>query len=287
MKSEIYIKNHKEGKKMVDIELINNLKKIALQIRRDILEMTTKAGSGHPGGSLSATDIMVTLYFHKMRHNPKKPDWQDRDRFVLSKGHACPCLYACLARSGYFSITKLKTLRKLGSCLQGHPESHRCPGIEASTGPLGQGLSFANGIALAGKIDNKGYKVYVMLGDGECDEGNIWEAAMLAPHYKLDNLIAILDHNRLQIDGFNKDVMNIEPINEKFEAFGWNVIVIDGHNFEHIINALNDADKVKDKPTIIIANTMKSKGVSFMENQAEWHGKALDQKQLKQALKEL
>lgn len=272
---------------MVDEKLTNNLKKIALQIRRDILEMTTQAGSGHPGGSLSATDIMATLYFHKMRHNPKKPDWPDRDRFVLSKGHACPALYACLARSGYFSIKKLKTLRKLGSCLQGHPEANRCPGIEASTGPLGQGLSFANGIALAGKLDNKDYKVYVMLGDGECDEGNIWEAAMLAPHYKLDNLTAILDHNRLQIDGFNKDVMNIEPINEKFEAFGWDVIIIDGHNFEHIINALNDADKAKNKPTIIIANTIKSRGISFMEDQAEWHGKSLDKEQLKKALKEL
>ena len=179
---------------------IEKLKKIALQVRKDILDMTTAAGSGHPGGSLSATDIMVVLYFHKMRHNPKNPSWVDRDRFVLSKGHACPALYSCLARSGYFPITKLKTLRKLGSCLQGHPERDRCKGIEASTGPLGQGLSFANGIALAGKLDDKNYKVYVMLGDGECDEGNVWEAAMAAAHYRLDNLVAIVDHNGLQIE---------------------------------------------------------------------------------------
>ncbi len=264
-----------------------DLKKIALQVRKDILEMITAAGSGHPGGSLSATDLMVALYFHKMKHNPKKPDWEGRDRFVLSKGHACPALYACLARSGYFPVSQLKTLRKLGSCLQGHPEMDKCKGIEASTGPLGQGLSFANGIAIAGKLDNKDYRVYVMIGDGECDEGNIWEAAMAAAHYKLDNLIVILDHNRLQIDGQNKDVMGIEPIDEKFKAFGWNIIVIDGHNFEEIINALNEADKVKGKPTIIIANTIKGKGVPYMENKAEWHGKACTPEELKLALKEL
>ncbi len=269
------------------MEEIEKLKKIALQIRKDILEMITLAGSGHPGGSLSATDILVALYFYKMKHNPRKPDWPDRDRFVLSKGHACPALYACLARSNYFSADKLKTLRSIGSFLQGHPERDRCPGIEASTGPLGQGLSFANGIALAGRLDKKNYKVYVMLGDGECDEGNIWEAAMASSHYKLNNLIAILDKNRLQIDGFNKDVMNIEPIDEKFKSFGWDVIAIDGHNFNQIIGALNKADESKDKPTIIIANTIKGKGVSFMENKAEWHGKALSEEELKIALSEL
>lgn len=268
-------------------QTIQNLKKIALQIRRDILEMTTEAGSGHPGGSLSVIDVMVALYFNKMRHNPKKPDWPDRDRFILSKGHACPALYACLARSGYFQVKELETLRKLGSRLQGHPERARLPGVEASTGPLGQGLSFANGVALAGKLDKKYYKVYCMLGDGECDEGNIWEAAMSSAHYKLDNIIAILDHNRLQIDGFNKDVMNIEPINKKFEAFGWHTIEINGHDFNEIIKSLEEADRIKEKPTIIIANTIKSKGVSFMENQAEWHGKSLDKGQLKKALKEL
>lgn len=263
------------------------LKNKAKQIRKDILEMTTEAGSGHPGGSLSATDIMVALYFHKMRHNPKKPDWPDRDRFVLSKGHACPALYACLARAGYFQISNLKTLRKLGSCLQGHPEMHRCNGIEASTGPLGQGLSFANGIALAGKLDKKNYKVYVMIGDGECQEGNIWEAAMAAAHYKLDNVCAILDHNRLQIDGFVEDVMNIEPIAEKFRAFGWNAIEINGHDFEQIISALNESDAVKTKPTIIIANTIKCKGICSMEGKVEWHGKALSKEELPKALKEL
>ena len=266
---------------------IEKLKKIALQVRKDILEMTTAAGSGHPGGSLSATDIMVALYFHKMKYNPKNPSWEDRDRFVLSKGHACPALYSCLARSGYFPITKLKTLRKLGSCLQGHPERDRCKGIEASTGPLGQGLSFANGIALAGKLDNKSYKVYVMMGDGECDEGNIWEAAMAAAHYRLDNLVAIVDHNGLQIDGPTREVMNIEPIDEKFKAFGWNVIEIDGHNFEEIIRALNEADNLKGKPTVIIADTIKGKGICYMENKVEWHGKSCTSDELKQCLKEL
>ena len=271
----------------MESKMVGLLKNKAKQIRRDILEMTTEAGSGHPGGSMSATDIIVTLFFHKMRHNPKKPDWADRDRFVVSKGHACPALYACLARSGYFPVSILKTLRKLGSCLQGHPERHKCKGIEASTGPLGQGLSFANGIALAGKLDKRDYKVYVMLGDGEVQEGNIWEAAMSAAHYKLDNVCAILDHNRLQIDGFLEDVMNIEPIADKFKAFGWHVIEIDGHNFEEIINALNEADNVKGKPIMIVANTIKSKGISFMENKVEWHGKALSKEELPKALAEL
>jgi len=266
---------------------IQELKNIAKQIRKDILEMITAAGSGHPGGSLSAADIMVALYFHKMKHNPEKPDWPDRDRFVLSKGHACPALYSCLARSGYFPVSKLKTLRKLGSCLQGHPERDRCNGIEASTGPLGQGLSFANGIALAGKLDKKDYKVYVMLGDGEVQEGNIWEAAMASSHYKLDNVIAILDHNRLQIDGEVSKVKNIEPIDEKFKAFGWHVITIDGHDFNQIIDTLEQADKIKNKPTMLIANTIKGKGVKCMENKAEWHGKAPSENELNVCLQEL
>lgn len=268
-------------------QTIQKLKKIALQIRKDVLEMITEAGSGHPGGSLSATDIMATLYFNIMKHNPKKPDWQDRDRFILSKGHACPALYACLARSGYFPVLKLKTLRKLGSCLQGHPESTKCPGIEASTGPLGQGLSFANGIALAGKLDKKDYKIYVMLGDGEVQEGNIWEAAMLAAHYKLSNVIAFLDHNRLQIDGPLSEIMNIEPIKDKFKAFGWYTIEINGHDFKEILGAIEQAKGVKDKPVMIIANTVKCKGVCSMEGKVEWHGKALAKEQLQQALKEL
>ena len=201
--------------------IIKKLKEIALQIRKDILISTCKAGSGHPGGSLSAADIMVCLYFHKMRHNPKKPDWPDRDRFILSKGHAAPVLYACLARSGYFPVKELETLRKLGSRLQGHPERTRLPGVEASTGPLGQGLSFANGVALAGKLDKKNYKVYCVIGDGESQEGMIWEAAMSSGHYKLDNLCVILDHNGLQIDGEVAKIKNIEPIKEKFKAFNF------------------------------------------------------------------
>ena len=258
---------------------IDELKKKAKQARKDILEMTCEAGSGHPGGSLSATDIIVTLYFHKMRHNPRKPDWPDRDRFVLSKGHACPALYSVLARAGYFPVSKLKTLRKLGSILQGHPERDRCPGIEASTGPLGQGLSFANGIALAGKLDKKNYRVYVLLGDGECQEGQVWEAAMTSSHYKLDNLTAIIDSNKLQIDGQVSKVKNIQPIKEKFNAFGWNTIEIDGHNYKEIIKALDSTSK--GKPTAIIANTVKGKGVHCMENKAEWHGKACSQEQKK------
>ena len=266
---------------------LNELKEKALQTRKDILEMIAEAGSGHPGGSLSAVDIIVTLYNHKIRHNPKKPDWPDRDRFVLSKGHACPALYSVLARTGYFPVSKLKTLRKLGSCLQGHPERDKCLGIEASTGPLGQGLSFANGIALAGKLDKRRYKVYALLGDGECQEGQVWEAAMTSAHYKLDNLVAIIDSNKLQIDGNVEDVMNVQPIKGKFKAFNWHTIEIDGHNFAEIINALDQADKTKGKPTVIIANTIKGKGVSFMEGRAGWHGKAPSQEQLKEALGEL
>ncbi len=267
--------------------IIKKLEKIALEVRRDILEMTTEAGSGHPGGSLSATDILVTLYFYKLRHNPKRPDWPNRDRFILSKGHACPALYSCLARSGYFPISKLKSLRKLGSFLQGHPESTRCPGVEASTGPLGQGLSFASGIALAGKLDKRNYKVYVLLGDGEVQEGNIWEAAMFSSHYKLDNLITILDKNKLQIDGTTKEVMDIEPIRDKFKSFGWYTIEIDGHNFNEIITAFEEVELVKEKPKVIIANTIKCKGVPSMENKLEWHGKALTREQLKEVLRTL
>jgi len=272
---------------MVDNKLIQDLKNIAKEVRKDILTSTCKAGSGHPGGSLSATDVMVCLYFHKMSHNPKRPTDPNRDRFILSKGHACPALYSCLARSGYFPIKELKTLRKLGSRLQGHPERAKLPGVEASTGPLGQGLSFANGAALAGKLDKKDYKVYCLIGDGESQEGMIWEAAMSSAHYKLDNLCVILDHNRLQIDGEVEKVKNIEPIADKFRSFGFNVIEIDGHDYHGILNALEQADKIKSKPTIIIANTIKGKGVSFMENQAGWHGKAPTDKELSQALKEL
>lgn len=266
-------------------EIIDKIKEMSNQIRKDALEMTTCANSGHPGGSLSAADIIAALYFYKMRHNPKKPDWQDRDRFILSKGHACPALYSALARSGYFPVDELKTLRKLGSRLQGHPEIHRLPGVEASTGPLGQGLSFANGVALAGKLDKKDYHVFVLIGDGESQEGNIWEAAMTAPHYKLDNVTAILDNNNLQIDGECKDVKNIEPVKDKWEAFGWQVIEIDGHDIKQIIKALDT--KTKNKPLMIVAHTVKGKGVICMENKAEWHGKACSPDELKAAICEL
>lgn len=266
-------------------QTIKKLKEIALQIRKDILVDTCKAGSGHPGGSLSATDIMVCLYFHKMRHNPKKPDWPDRDRFILSKGHAAPVLYACLAHSGYFPVKELETLRKLNSRLQGHPERTRLQGVEASTGPLGQGLSFANGVALAGKLDKKDYKVYCMIGDGESQEGMIWEAAMTSAHYKLDNLCVIMDHNRLQIDGEVAKVKNIEPIQEKFKAFNFHIIEIDGHNYQEILNALDKADTIKGKPTIIIANTIKGKGIPYMENKVEWHGKACKPEELEKFYK--
>ncbi|HZX44321.1 MAG TPA: transketolase [Candidatus Nanoarchaeia archaeon] len=258
----------------------NKLKEIAKEVRKDILTATCKAQSGHPGGSLSATDILVCLYFSKMKHNPKKPSDPDRDRFILSKGHAAPALYSCLARSGYFPIKELETLRQLGSRLQGHPERGKLPGIEASTGPLGQGLSFANGVALAGKLDKKTYKVYCMIGDGESQEGMIWEAAMTSAHYKLDNLCVILDHNRLQIDGDVEKVKGIEPIVDKFKSFNFEVIEIDGHNYDEILEALNKADKIKGKPTMIIANTIKGKGVACMENKAEWHGKACKPEEL-------
>lgn len=265
----------------------SKLQGIAKTMRQDILKMTAAAGSGHPGGSLSAADIIAALYFYKMKYDPKRPKWQDRDRFVLSKGHAAPALYSALAHAGYFPISELKNLRKMGSNLQGHPEMKRCPGLEASTGPLGQGLSFANGIALAGKIDKKSYKVYVLLGDGEIQEGQVWEAAMSSAHYKLDNVVAVLDNNNLQIDGFNDKVKSIKPIKDKWKAFGWHVIEIDGHDFDQIKNALDEADNIKEKPVMIIAHTIKGKGVCCMENKAEWHGKACTPEELRQCLKEL
>jgi len=265
---------------------IGTLKNTAKTIRADILKMTSAAGSGHPGGSLSATDIITALYFYKLKHNPKNPDWPDRDRFVLSKGHAAPALYSALARSGYFSASELKTLRKVGSMLQGHPEKEFCVGVEASTGPLGQGLSYANGIALAGRIDKKKYNVYVLMGDGEIQEGQIWEAAMSSAQFKLDNVIGILDNNGLQIDGFNDNIMSVKPIKEKWEAFGWHVIEIDGHDMKQIVDALDKADTIKG-PVLILAHTIKGKGVSFMENQVGWHGKAANEEELKEALKEL
>lgn len=266
---------------------IQNLQKIAKDVRKDIVEMLYSAQSGHPGGSLSITDILTTLYFYEMNINVNNPKDENRDRLILSKGHCSPALYSCLAEKGFFPKEDLKTFRKINSYLQGHPDMKKIPGVDMTSGSLGQGLSVANGIAIAGKLDNKSYRVYCIMGDGEIEEGQIWEAAMTSSKYKLDNLCAIVDNNNLQIDGKIEDVMSPYPINKKFESFGFNVIEIDGHNFEEIINAFEDAKKVKEKPTVIIAKTVKGKGVSYMENQVGWHGKAPNEEEYKLALEEL
>jgi transketolase len=249
--------------------------------------MLTEAGSGHTGGSLSGADIATALYFYKMRHNPKDPKWKERDRFILSKGHAAPLLYAALALSGYFDKQLLKTLRKIGSPLQGHPCSKTLPGVEISTGSLGQGLSIANGIAMGLKLDGLRSRVYCLLGDGEIQEGQVWEAAMTAAHYRLDNLCAIIDNNGLQIDGHCTDIMSIEPIVNKWEAFGWHVIDINGHDMKAILDAFDEAERVKLKPTMIVARTVKGKGVSFFEGKVQYHGMAPTHEELERALKEL
>ena len=270
--------------------MVNNveeLKSISKEIRKDIVKMLIESASGHPGGSLSATDIMTVLFFKEMNLDPNNEKDPNRDRFVLSKGHAAPVLYSALARRGYFPVEELSTLRKFKSRLQGHPSIQYLPGIDMSTGSLGQGVSAAVGMALAGKIDKKDYRVYTLLGDGELEEGQVWEAAMCAAHYKLNNLTAFIDFNGLQIDGDITKVMNPCPIDKKFEAFGWNVLVIDGHNYEEIIDAIEKAKECKDKPTAVVCNTVKGKGVSFMENQAAWHGTAPSKEQCETALKEL
>jgi transketolase len=271
----------------ITAENINSLKEKARILRIAILKMLTEAGSGHTGGSLSAADIATALYFYKMRHNPKDPKWKERDRFILSKGHAAPLLYAALALSGYFDEQLLKTLRKLGSPLQGHPCSKTLPGVEISTGSLGQGLSIANGIAMGLKLDGLSSRVYCLLGDGEIQEGQVWEAAMTAAHYRLDNLCAIIDNNGLQIDGHCSDVMSIEPIVNKWEAFGWHVIDINGHDMKAILNAFDEAERVKSKPTMIVARTVKGKGVSFFEGKVQYHGIVPSREELERALKEL
>lgn len=263
------------------------LNEITNVIRKDIVSMICKSKSGHPGGSLSAVEILTALYFDQMNIDPTNPKMEDRDRFVLSKGHAAPALYAILAERGYFDKEELNSLRKLGSMLQGHPDMKKIPGVEMSTGSLGQGFSVACGMAMAAKLDNAPWNVYALLGDGEVQEGIIWEAAMSAAHYKLDNMIAFLDYNGLQIDGEVESVMSINPIEDKFRTFGWNVITIDGHDFDQIFAALDMAKDTVDKPTMIIAKTVKGKGVSFMENQASWHGSAPSEEQLEQALSEL
>ena len=263
------------------------LNEITNVIRKDIVSMIGKSKSGHPGGSLSAVEILTALYFDQMNVDPTNPKMEDRDRFVLSKGHAAPALYATLAKRGYFDREELNYLRKTGSMLQGHPDMKKVPGVEISTGSLGQGFSVACGMAMASKLDNAPWNVYALLGDGEVQEGIVWEAAMSAAHYKLDNMIAFLDYNGLQIDGEVESVMSINPIEDKFKTFGWNVITIDGHDFDQIFAALDMAKDTVGKPTMIIAKTIKGKGVSFMENQASWHGSAPNAEQVEQALSEL
>ncbi len=259
----------------------------ATEIRRDIVKMIAEAQSGHPGGSLSIADILTVLYFDEMQIDPQNPKNENRDRFVLSKGHAAPALYATLAEKNFFPKAELLKLRKFGALLQGHPDMKHIPGVDMSTGSLGQGISAANGMALAGKLDKKNYRVYVICGDGEIQEGEVLEAAMTAAHYKLDNLTLFVDHNGLQIDGTNEEVMTVNPVADKFRAFGWNVFTINGHDFDEIKGALKIARGAKGKPTAIIAETIKGKGVSFMENEVGWHGKALNAEQLQIALKEL
>ncbi|MDH5770744.1 MAG: transketolase [Candidatus Bathyarchaeota archaeon] len=267
-------------------ELIKRLNEKAKNFRKELLIMTTRSGSGHASSALSAVDIITALFFHQMRYNPKDPGWEDRDRFVLSKGHGCPVLYVALAEAGYFPKEELATHRKLGSILQGHPDM-KTPGVEIPTGSLGQGLSAAVGMALAGKLDDKDYHVYVVLSDGELDEGNVWEAAMAAAHYKLDNITAIVDRNYFQVDGPTEEIMALNPLSDKWRAFGWNVMEIDGHNMREILVSLDEAVKMKGKPTVIIANTIKGKGVSFVEGDNKYHGKALSEEELALALKEL
>jgi transketolase len=263
------------------------VKEKALAIRRHIVTMLSAAGSGHTGGSLSASDIVACLYFWEMNLDPANPDWENRDRFVLSKGHAAPVLYAALAERGFFPTEQLMTLRKLGSPLQGHPDMRKLAGVEASTGSLGQGISWAVGMALAGKIDKKPHRVYVMVGDGELEEGMVWEASMAAAHYKLDNLLLFVDHNGLQIDGKISEVLSPEPISDKFRAFGWHVIEVDGHHIPDIMEALNQARRVKGQPVVIVAATTKGKGCSFMEDRVEWHGTAPNREEMDKALAEL
>ncbi|MBI2934518.1 MAG: transketolase [Chloroflexi bacterium] len=264
-----------------------NLQAMARTIRRHIVTMIARAGSGHPGGSLSAVDILTVLYFRILRHRPSEPNWPDRDRFVLSKGHAAPALYATLAESGYFPVEELATLRQLGSRLQGHADRTQTPGVEMSAGSLGQGLSFGLGMALAARLDKKQYRVYVLVGDGESQEGQVWEAALAAAHYKVDNLVCIVDHNGLQLDGRVEEIMNIEPLKDKWQSFGWHAVEIDGHDLKQVLQALEDARQNKGKPTVIIARTVKGKGVSFMENNVDFHGKAPSAQELDKAMLEL
>ena len=270
--------------KLESVEDLENQEKL---IRRGVIDQVYKAGSGHPGGSLSISDIMTVLYFNELNIDEKNPKWEDRDRVVLSKGHCVPALYSCLANRGFFDVSELAGFRKIESSLQGHPDMTKVPGVDMSTGSLGQGLSVAVGMAIAGKLDKRDYRVYCLLGDGEIEEGEVWEAAMSANKYKLDNLCVIVDNNNLQIDGTIEEVMSSYPIDEKFKSFGFQIIKIDGHNIEEIKSAFEVAKNVKEKPVCIIAKTIKGKGVSFMENKVEWHGKAPNEEQYKIAMEEL
>lgn len=267
--------------------MYKQLQSHAINIRKNIVTMITESKSGHPGGSLSGVEILTYLYFKEMNINKDNLDSKERDYFILSKGHAAPVLYATLSEAGFIQEKELMTLRKLGSKLQGHPDSKKIKAIDVSTGSLGQGISNAVGVAIGAKIDNANSTIYTLLGDGELQEGLVWEALMSAAHYKLDNLVAFVDYNKLQIDGNNEDVMGIKPLDKKFESFGWNVITIDGHDFKQIEKALQSVKEIEQKPTVIIANTVKGKGVSFMENNAGWHGSAPSIEQRDLALNEL
>lgn len=266
---------------------IHKLEERANLIRQDIIQMLLEAGSGHSAGPLGMADVFTALYFHVLNHDPKNPNWGDRDRLILSNGHICPVRYAAMAHAGYFPISELQTLRKLGSRLQGHPHRTSLPGLETTSGPLGSGLSQSCGLALAAKIDQKKWRVICLMSDGEQEEGNTWEAAMLAGKYKLNNLTALIDRNNIQIDGFTENIMPLEPLREKYEAFGWHVLEIDGHNIEEIIDAFSQAKAIFEKPTVIIAHTIPGKGVDFMENKFEWHGKPPNKEEAKLALGKL
>jgi len=266
---------------------VSQLEAIAKQTRRQIIDMITAAKSGHPGGSLSAVEILVTLFYDVMRHDPANPKWPDRDRFILSKGHACPVLYAVMAQCGYTPAGELNNLRKLGSIYQGHPDVRFIPSLEASTGSLGQGLSLAIGMGLAARLDGSPSRTYDVIGDGEIQEGQIWEAAMFASYHHVDNVVAIVDYNKIQLDGFVKDIMDLEPLAEKWKSFGWNVIVLDGHSIPAVQQAFAQASATKGKPTVLLAHTVKGKGVSFMENNPKYHGVAPSDEERRKALEEL
>lgn len=271
----------------MDDQTLQELTRLARKLRVDVLKMLNLARSGHTGGSLSCLDIMAYLYFHQMRHDPSNPGWADRDRFVMSKGHAAPALYACLAEADYFPVEDLKTLRRLGSHLQGHPDMNKTPGVDVCTGSLGQGLSQAVGLALAARVQKKAHRVYALLGDGEVQEGQVWEAAMAAAHYKLDNLCVFLDQNNLQIDGAVADVMGVQPLGPKFLSFNWHVLEVDGHDLTAIGQALDDAEQAKGHPTMIVARTVKGRGVPFFEHKANYHGVPPSDEELERAMEHL